>query len=108
MHKVFNDPVRDWFAVACMGILILAGYFKLLPGYLSDGAILCAAVIGIFPICKNALFDSILKRKLNFELFVAILLLVGLCTGYFLEVAFITLFLLAGSFSRLNFSWRNE
>lgn len=108
VHKVFKDPARDWFALACMGLLVLAGYFKLLPGYLSDGAILCAAVIGIFPVCKNALFDCISKRKLTFELFAAMLLLLGICTGYFLEVALMTSFLLAGSFMRLNFSWRNE
>jgi len=103
---VFGDPLRDWFGAFLMGLLILAGYFKWLPGYLSDGMLVCAAVIGLFPIIKNALFESIYKRTLRFELLVGVLLLAGLFTGRFLEVALITLLLLMGSFMRLNFSWK--
>jgi len=103
---VFGDPVRDWFGAFLMGLLIVAGYFKWLPGYLSEGMLVCAAVIGLFPIVKNGLFDSIYKRKICFELLVGILLLAGLFMGRFLEVALISLFLLVGSFMRLNFSWK--
>ena len=107
VHKVFNDPVRDWFGAFLMGLLIVAGYLKWLPGQLSDGMLVCAAVIGLFPIVKNGLFDSIYKRTLRFELLVGILLLAGLFMGKFLEVALITLLLLMGSFMRLNFSWKD-
>jgi hypothetical protein len=106
VHKVFGDPARDWFGAFLMGLLIVAGYFKWLPGYLSDGMLVCAAVIGLFPIMKNALFESIYKRTLRFELLVGILLLAGLFMGRLLEVALITLLLLLGSFMRLNFSWK--
>lgn len=89
-----------------MGVLIAAGYLKWLPGHLSDGMLVCAAVIGIFPVLKNALFESIYKRTLRFELLIGILLLAGLFMGRFLEVALISLVLLIGSFMRLNFSWK--
>jgi hypothetical protein len=69
--------------------------------------IVCAAVIGIFPLVKNALFESIAKRRPNIELLAGIVLVIGLFLGYFLAVAFIAFFLLLGSFMRLNFSWRN-
>jgi cation transport ATPase len=107
IHKIFNDPVRDWFAVIFVGVLIFTGYQKWLPGHLSEGVILCAAVICSFPIFKNALFECIAKRKVNIEIFFAGLLLAGLFGGKFLEVALMSLFLLLGSFMRLNFSWRN-
>ena len=106
LHKVFGDPVRDWFSAFLMGLLIAAGYFKWLPGLLSDGMLVCAAVIGLFPIVKNGLFDSVYRRKIRFELLVGILLLAGLFVGRFLEVALIALLLLVGSFMRLNFSWK--
>jgi len=107
IHKVFGDPVRDWFSVFLMALLIVTGYLKWLPGYLSDGMLICAAVIGLFPIVKNGLFDSIYKKTLRFELLLGILLLSGLFMGKFLEVALITLLLLMGSFMRLNFSWKD-
>lgn len=106
VHKVFGDPLRDWFGAFLMGLLILAGYFRWLPGYLSEGMLVCAAVIGLFPIVKNALFDCLYRRKLRFELPVGILLLAGLFMGRFLEVALIALLLFMGSFLRLNFSWK--
>ena len=107
VHKVFGDPLRDWFGAFLMGVLIAAGYFKWLPGKLSDGMLVCAAVIGIFPVLKNALFESIYKRTLRFELLIGILLLAGLFMGRFLVVALISLLLLIGSFLRLNFSWKD-
>ena len=107
IHKVFGDPVRDWFGVFLMGLLIVAGYLQWLPGHLSDGMLVCASVMGLFPIMKNGLFDSIYKRTLRFELLLGILLLAGLFMGRFLEVALITLLLLMGSFMRLNFSWKD-
>jgi len=106
-HKIFNDPVRDWFAVACMGLLIITGYNQWLPGNLSQGMLICAAVIGVFPVLKNALFESISQRRPSVALIVGLLLVVGLFMGRFLEVALATLFLLIGSFIRLNFSWRS-
>lgn len=108
VHKVFKDPVRDWFALAFMGLLIAAGYFKWLPGALSEGMLVCAAVIGIFPVAKNAFFECIAKRTVSFEFIISLLLIGALFTGEFLIVALIALFLLAGSFMRLNFSWRSE
>lgn len=107
-HRILNDPARDWFGLMLMGLLITVGYFKWLPEHLSKGMIVCAAVIGIYPVLKNALFICIAKRRVNFELFVGILLLIGLCIGKFLEVALTALFLLIGSFLRLNFSWEKE
>ena len=104
---MFGDPVRDWFGAFLMGLLIAAGYFHWLPGYLSDGMLVCAAVIGLFPIVKNGLFDSIYRKTFRIELLVGILLLAGLFMGRFLAVALITLLLLMGSFMRLNFSWRD-
>ena len=89
-----------------MGLLIVTGYFKWLPGHLSDGMLVCAAAIGLFPIVKNGLFDSLYKRTIRFELLVGILLLAVLFMGKFLEVALIALLLLMGSFMRLNFSWK--
>lgn len=107
-HRIFKDPVRDWFAVVLMGLLIVAGYRKWLPGHLSEGMIVCAAIIGIFPLLKNALFECIAAKKFSFELLVGILLVGGLFMGRFIETALICLLLLMGSFMRLNFSWRND
>jgi hypothetical protein len=106
VHKIFGDPLRDWFGAFLMVLLIGAGYFKWLPGYLSDGMLVCAAVIGIFPLLKNALFDVLYKRRFRFELPAGIFLLAGLLMGRFLEVSLIALLLLIGSFMRLNFSWK--
>ncbi len=108
MHKVFGDPARDWFAAGLMGVLIAAGYFKLLPGYLSDGMLVCAAIIGIFPLMKNAVFECIGKRTVNADILAGAVLLAGLFMGRFTAVALVALFLLIGSFLRLNFSWRND
>jgi cation transport ATPase len=107
VHKIFGDPLRDWFGAFLMVLLIGAGYFKWLPGYLSDGMLVCAAVIGIFPLLKNALFDVLYKRRFCFELVVGLVLLAGLFTGRLLEVALLALLLLVGSFMRLNFSWKD-
>ncbi len=108
VHKVFNDPVRDWFGAALMSLFIAAGYYRWLPGNLSDGMLVCAAIIGIFPVIKNSLLECINRRRISIELFLGILLLVGLFTGWFLEVAIAALLMLVGSFMRINFSWRNE
>jgi cation transport ATPase len=107
VHKIFGDPLRDWFGAFLMVLLIGAGYFKWLPGYLSDGMLVCAAVIGIFPLLKNAFFDALYKRRFRFELVVGLVLLAGLFTGRLLEVALLALLLLVGSFMRLNFSWKD-
>jgi cation transport ATPase len=107
MHKIFKDPGRDFFGAALMTVLILAGYLKWVPSPLAEGMLLCAAIIGIFPLIKNAFFDCLKNRKVNIELFVGLALITGLCLGKFLEVSLICLFILLGSFFRLNFSWRN-
>ena len=91
-----------------MLILIGAGYFRLLPGRLSDGMLLCAAVIGIFPLLKNALFETIASRRLSVEIILGACLIIGLLLGSFLLVALISLCLLVGSFLRLDFSWKKE
>lgn len=106
MHKIFKDPVRDWFGIVIMILMILAGYYHWLPGHLSEGSLVCAAVLGIFPALKNALFDTFTRRHPTFELLISILLIAGLFTGRFLETALISLFLLMGSFMQLNFSWK--
>jgi len=108
VHKVFNDPVRDWFGAALMALLIVVGYKRWLPGHLSDGMLVCAAIIGIFPVIKNALLECISRRRISIELVVGIILLTGLFSGRFLEVAIAALLMLVGSFMRINFSWRNE
>jgi cation transport ATPase len=108
VHKIFKDPVRDWFAVFLMALLILTGIMQWLPGHLSSGMLVCAAIIGIFPLLKNAIFDTIAARRPNLELVLGILLVIGLVMGRFLETACVALFLLIGSFLKLNFSWRND
>lgn len=108
IHRVFGDPLRDWFAVLLMTILMGIGYFNLLPGKLSDGMLLCAAVIGIFPLLKNAVFESIARRTFSVEIILGVLLMGGLLLGSFLQVALISLCLLVGSFLRLDFSWKKE
>jgi cation transport ATPase len=108
VHRVFGDPLRDWFAVLLMLMLMGIGYFNLLPGRLSDGMLLCAAVIGIFPLLKNAVFESIARRKFSIEILLGVLLIAGLLLGGFLQVALISLCLLVGSFLRLDFSWKKE
>lgn len=108
IHKVFKDPVRDWFAAGLMLFLIYAGYNKLLPGNLSNGMLVCAAIIGIFPVIKNALLECITRKRISIELIIGIILLIGLFSGRFLEVAVASLLMLVGSFMRVNFSWRNE
>ena len=91
-----------------MTILMGVGYFNLLSGKLSDGMLLCAAVIGIFPLLKNAVFESIARRKFSVEIILGVLLIAGLLLGNFLQVALISLCLLVGSFLRLDFSWKKE
>jgi cation transport ATPase len=108
IHKVFKDPVRDWFAAGLMLFLIYAGYNQLLPGNLSNGMLVCAAIIGIFPVIKNALLECITQRRVSLELVIGVILLIGLFSGRFLEVAVVSLLMLVGSFMRVNFSWRNE
>ena len=65
--------------------------------------LVCASVMGLFPIMKNGLFDLIHKRTFRLELLVGILLLVGLLMGRFLEVALIALLLLMGKFHAPQF-----
>lgn len=108
MHRMFGNPARDWFAAGLMGLLIAAGYFKMLPGHLSDGMLVCAAVIGLFPLLKNAVFDCIAKRTLSADIVFGAVLLGGLIAGYFFAVAVMSLCLLVGSFLRLDFSWKKE
>ncbi len=108
VHKIFKDPVRDWFAVFLMAVLIVTGYMQWLPGHLGTGMLVCAAIIGIFPIIKNALFDTVATRRPNLELVVGIVLIVGLVMGLFLETAIVALCVLAGSFLKLNFSWKRD
>lgn len=108
MHRIFRDPVRDWFGAALMALLILTGSMQWLPGHLSEGMMVCAAVIGIFPLLKNAVFDCVARRKLSIELFVGGGLALGLFSGRFLLTALIAFFLVLGSFMKLNFSWRDE
>ncbi|MFC1591307.1 hypothetical protein ACFL43_02160 [Thermodesulfobacteriota bacterium] len=108
VHRVFKDPARDWFGAALMVLLIAAGYYRWLPGLLSGGMLVCAAIIGIFPVVKNALLECISRRRPSIELFLGAILLIGLFRGHFLEVAVAALLMLVGSFVRINFSWRNE
>jgi cation transport ATPase len=108
VHRVLKDPVRDWFGAGLMAVLIVVGYKQMLPGPLSDGALVCAAIIGIFPLFKNALFASIAQRTVRLELVPCLALVVGLFSGLFFETALAALLLLIGSFMRLNFSWKEH
>ncbi len=105
-HRIFSDPGRDWFGLGFMVLLIAAGFFKLLPEHLSGGLLVCAAMIGIYPVWKNALFETIFKRQPTVELFASMALIVLLLAGQSLTAALCSLFMLAGSFMNLDFSWR--
>lgn len=100
--------MRDWFAAFLMILLILLGYYQVAPGLLSNGLLLCAAVVGIYPILKDGLFEIIAKRNFSSELVVGTVLLIGLIFGKFLEVALLSLLLLVGSLLKLHFAWRHE
>ncbi len=104
-HRVLKDPARDWFGVGLILLLILVGLFRLLPPELNSGLFLAAAVIALFPALKNALFAALHRKKLSPELLVVAGLLAMLFRGYFLTGAVAGLFLLVGSFLRLDFSW---
>ena len=91
-----------------MILLILFGYYQLAPGPLANGMLVSAAVVGIYPVLKNGLFEIIAERKFSFDLVVGTVLLIGLIFGKFLEVALISLLLLVGSFLKLDFAWRHE
>jgi cation transport ATPase len=108
VHKIFKDPARDWFAVFLMGLLIVTGYMQWLPGHLSTGMLVCAAIIGIFPILKNAIFETIANRRPNLELVLGVLLMGGLVMGRFLETSIVAFCVLVGSFLKLNFSWKRD
>lgn len=106
-HKLFKDPVRDWFALGLMILLIGAAHFQLLPEGLGRGCLIAAAVIGIFPAMKNSLFSALLRRKPNMELAVTVVLVGLLVSGHAFAAALCSLFMLAGSFMKLDFSWRS-
>ena len=91
-----------------MMLLILLWYYQVAPGLLSNGLLVSAAVVGIYPILKNGLFEIIAKRRFSSELVVGTVLLIGLILGKFLEVALISILLLVGSFLKLHFAWRRE
>ncbi len=106
LQTLFTEGRRDWFALSFMAVLIGVALFARLPQGLDSGLLVSAALIGIFPAAKNALFAAIYGRKPSVELFIVLGLLSLLFVGYFVVAAFSALFVLAGSFVHLDFSWR--
>ncbi len=108
MHRVFRDPIRDWFGLGLILLFIVIGFFRIFPDKASQGLFLSAALIGLFPAMKNAIRASLLQKKTTLELPVVALLLILLFSGHFFETALASLFLLAGSFLHLDFSWHKD
>lgn len=105
VHRVLKDPARDWFGVGLVCCCILLGISGIAPPLASKGLFLAAAVIGLFPAVKNAVLTACIEKKISVELFAALLILLLVGSGYFREAALAALFLLLGSFLRLDFSW---
>ncbi len=108
MHRVFRDPVRDWFGLSVVLLFGGIGFSGILPDKASQGLFLAAALIGLFPAMKNVIRISLLQKKMTLELLVVALLLVLIFSGHFFEAAIASLFLLLGSFLNLNFSWDED
>ncbi len=106
LDKLMSSSGPDWFAVFVMSIFIIAGHFRWLPGTLSDGVVVGAAMIGLYPPLKNSIFTCLHVRRPSAELVVCLVLLVMLFCGMSLEVALCTLTLMLGSFLHFHFSWR--
>lgn len=108
MHRVFRDPVRDWFGLGVILLFAGIGFSGILPDKASQGLFLSAALIGLFPAMKNVIRISLLQKKMKLELLVVALLLILIFSGHFFEAAIASLFLLLGSFLDLNFSWDED
>lgn len=106
IHRVFNNPLRDWFALFFMSILLLIHQTVQLNNKLSDGILIVIIVTGLSPLLKNAFFDGIVKKLILPELIAAIFLLGLIFSGELLTGAIITIFIFLGSFLNLNFSWK--
>lgn len=107
-HKWFKDPVRDWFALVVMGILIAVNMMGLARDNLAKGLLVMAAVLGLFPLIKNAVIRGILEKRFVPELGVSLIFIVIMFYGKLLYAAIGVFLILLGSFLRLNFSWNKK
>jgi len=105
VHKWFKDPVRDWFALLVVGVLIGMNITGLVRDALGKGFLVMAAVIGLFPLVKNSIIKGILGGRFIADLVVSLILIIALFYGQIFYVAVAVFLLLLGSFLRLNFSW---
>ena len=105
VHKWFKNPVRDWFALLVIGLLISVSKFGLVRDDLGKGFLIMASVIGIYPLLKNSIVKVILEKRFAFDLVVSVILIIALFYGQLFTVALVVFLILLGSFLRLNFSW---
>ena len=105
MHKWFRNPVRDWFALIVMGILIVLSRFGIAGENLGKGFLVMASVIGIFPLVKNSVIKGLTEKKITADLAVSIVLIIALVYGQIFYVSVAVFLMLLGSFLRLDFSW---
>lgn len=106
IHRIFNNPLRDWFTLIFMSILLVVHQTVSMKTELADGLLVVVVVIGLFPLLKNAIFDGLLRKRILPELVVAIFLIGLLFYGELLTASIITIFICLGSFLNLNFSWK--
>ncbi|OGL38427.1 MAG: hypothetical protein A2042_00580 [Candidatus Schekmanbacteria bacterium GWA2_38_11] len=104
-HKWFKNPVRDWFALSVIGLLIAVSALGLVRADLSRGFLVMASVIGIYPLLKNSIIKGILEKRFAVDLVVSLILIIALFYGQIFPVALAVFLILLGSFLRLNFSW---
>ena len=105
VHKWFNNPARDWFALIVGGLLTALSGLGVVGGTLGRGFLVMASVIGLFPLVKNSVIRGIIEKRFNADLAVSLVLIIAMIYGQMFYVA-VTLFLiLLGSFLRLDFSW---
>ena len=105
VHKWFRNPVRDWFALIVVGILIVLSRLDVAGENLGRGFLVMASVIGLFPLVKNSVVRGITERKITSELAVSLVLMLALIYGQLFYVAVAVFLILLGSFLRLDFSW---
>lgn len=105
VHKWLKDPVRDWFALVAVGILIVLSKFGMVEGNLGRGFLVMASVIGLFPLVKNSVIRGLIEKKFNAEIGVSLVLIALIFYGKIFFVALAVFLILLGSFLRLNFSW---
>ncbi len=106
VHRIFNNPLQDWFALIFMSVLLLINQTVPMNDNLDEGFLIVITVMGLFPLLKNAIFEGILKKKILPELLAAIFLFGLIFAGEALTAAIMTIFIFLGSFLKLDFSWK--